>query len=76
MNQSGNSKNNRLSVRNRRASILCLLQCTSDNVVCIIFSSYPHAAGRDLKFEVLSSNVVLEEFVLSEMSPVRAVFTN
>ena len=44
-----------------------LLKWTSDNVVCIIFSLYPRAARRDLKFEILSSNVVFEEFVLRSL---------
>ena len=41
---------------------------TSDNVVCIILWGYPHVMRRDLKLEILSSNVVSEKFVLSSLS--------
>ena len=47
----------------------CLFaKLTSDNVVCIISWGYPRVMRRDLKFEILSSNVVSEEFVLSSLS--------
>ena len=41
---------------------------TSDNVVCIILWGYPRAMRRDLNLEILFSNVVSEEFVLSSLS--------
>ena len=47
----------------------CLfVKLTSDSVVCIILWGYPRIMRRDLKFEILSSNVVSEEFVLSSLS--------
>ena len=47
----------------------CLsVKLTSDNVVCIILWGYPRVMRRDLKLEILSSNVVSEEFVLSSLS--------
>ena len=47
----------------------CLFaKLTSDNVVCIISCGYPHVVRRALEFEILSSNVVSEEFVLSSLS--------
>ena len=51
---------------------------TSDNVVCIILLGYPRVMKRDLKLEILSSNVVSEEFVLSSLSAsplVKPLFT-
>ena len=41
---------------------------TSGNVVCIISCAYPGVLRRDLEFEILSWNVVSEEFVLSSLS--------
>ena len=49
----------------------CLFaKLTSDNVVCIISWGYPRVMRRDLKFEILSPNVVSEEFVLSRLAGV------
>ena len=44
-----------------------LLKLTSYSVFCIIFSGYPRDMRRDLKFEILSSNAALEEFVLRSL---------
>ena len=55
-----------------------LLKLTSDSVFCIIFSGYPRDMRRDLKFEILSSNAALEEFVLRSLraSPlIKPLFT-
>ena len=41
---------------------------TSDNVVCIILWGCPRAMRRDLNLQILFSNVVSEEFVLSSLS--------
>ena len=41
---------------------------TSHNVVCIILWGYPRTMRRDLNLEILSLNVVSEEFVLSSLS--------
>ena len=47
----------------------CLFaKLTSDNVVCIILWGYPRVMRHDIKFEILSSNVVSEEIVLSSLS--------
>ena len=51
----------------------CRVDClfaklTSDNVVSIISWGYPRVMRRHLKFEILSLNVVSEEFVLSSLS--------
>ena len=56
-----------------------LLKLTSASVFCIIFSGYPCDTRRDLKFEVLSSNAALEEFVLRSLraSPlIKPAFTS
>ena len=51
---------------------------TYDNVVCIILWGYPRVMRRDLNLEMLSSNVVSEEFVLSSVSAsplIKPIFT-